>query len=92
MLLRTPDAQAAELSRTLGRVRKVHNTALAARTEAWARQERLNYNQTSALLTSWKKTEVTLSTGEKIADPRHERRDRARLAKAQREPSRKAAG
>ncbi|MEU1193279.1 RNA-guided endonuclease TnpB family protein, partial [Streptomyces sp. NPDC005859] len=35
---------------------------------------------------------VTLSTGEKIANPRHERRDRARLAKAQRELSRKARG
>ncbi|GAA2297377.1 RNA-guided endonuclease TnpB family protein [Actinomadura luteofluorescens] len=33
---------------------------------------------------------MTLSTGEKIANPRHERRDRARLAKAQRELSRKA--
>ncbi|MEV0186887.1 RNA-guided endonuclease TnpB family protein, partial [Streptomyces sp. NPDC050625] len=35
---------------------------------------------------------VTLSTGEKIANPQHERRDRARLAKAQRELSRKAKG
>ncbi|WP_406375605.1 transposase [Streptomyces sp. NBC_00647] len=35
---------------------------------------------------------VTLSTGEKIANPRHERRDRARLAKAQRELSRKVKG
>ncbi|UUU35815.1 transposase [Streptomyces sp. CA-210063] len=35
---------------------------------------------------------VTLSTGEKIANPRHERRDRVRLAKAQRELSRKAKG
>ncbi|MER7203991.1 transposase [Streptomyces sp. CB01635] len=51
------DAQAAELSRTFGCVRKVYNMALAARTEAWARQERINYNQTSALLTEWKKTE-----------------------------------
>ncbi|MFF3332307.1 RNA-guided endonuclease InsQ/TnpB family protein [Streptomyces sp. NPDC002888] len=50
------DAQAAELSRTFGCVRKVYNLALAARTEAWARQERVNYNQTSALLTAWKKT------------------------------------
>jgi putative transposase len=33
---------------------------------------------------------VTLSTGEKVANPKHERRDRARLAKAQRELSRKA--
>ncbi|MPY46989.1 IS200/IS605 family element transposase accessory protein TnpB [Streptomyces phyllanthi] len=51
------DAQAAELSRTFGCVRKVYNMALAARTEAWARQERVNYNQTSAMLTAWKKTE-----------------------------------
>ncbi|MGW4021106.1 RNA-guided endonuclease InsQ/TnpB family protein [Streptomyces sp. NPDC005009] len=51
------DAQAAELSRTFGCVRKVYNLALAARTQAWARQERVNYNQTSAMLTAWKKTE-----------------------------------
>jgi len=35
---------------------------------------------------------VTLSTGEKIANPRHELRDRARLAKAQRRLARKARG
>jgi putative transposase len=213
------DVQAAELSRTFGCVRKVYNLALEARTVAWyQRQERVNYNATSAMLTAWKKTEelaflsevssvplqqclrhlqgaftsffegrakyprfksrkksrksaeytssafryrdgrltlakmrepldivwsrplpegaqpstvtvsqdaagrwfvsllcddaiapapattaavgidagitslVTLSTGEKIANPRHERRDRARLAKAQRELSRKAKG
>jgi putative transposase len=51
------DAQAAELCRTFGCVRKVYNMALAARTEAWARQVRVNYNQTSAMLTAWKKTE-----------------------------------
>ncbi|MEU0821449.1 RNA-guided endonuclease InsQ/TnpB family protein [Streptomyces mirabilis] len=51
------DAQAAELSRTFGCVRKVYNMALAARTEAWTRQERVNYHQTSALLTAWKRTE-----------------------------------
>lgn len=52
------DAQAAELSRTFGCVRKVYNLALAARSEAWTlRQERVNYNTTSAMLTSWKKTE-----------------------------------
>ncbi|MFI9213013.1 RNA-guided endonuclease InsQ/TnpB family protein [Streptomyces sp. NPDC053253] len=51
------DAQAAELSRTFGCVRKVDNLALAARTEAWSRQERVNYNATSAMLTAWKKTE-----------------------------------
>jgi putative transposase len=35
---------------------------------------------------------LTLSTGEKIANPRHERRDRQRLAKAQRELARKVKG
>jgi putative transposase len=35
---------------------------------------------------------VTLSTGEKIANPKVERKDRARLARAQRELSRKAKG
>ena len=35
---------------------------------------------------------VTLSTGEKIANPRHERRDRRRLARAQRNLSRKQKG
>ncbi|WP_317440894.1 RNA-guided endonuclease TnpB family protein [Streptomyces collinus] len=35
---------------------------------------------------------VTLSTGEKITNPEHERRDRARLARAQRELSRKVKG
>ncbi|MGW0633277.1 RNA-guided endonuclease InsQ/TnpB family protein, partial [Streptomyces sp. NPDC002758] len=50
------DAQAAELLRTFGCVRKVYNMALAARTQAWARQERVNYHQTSAMLTAWKKT------------------------------------
>lgn len=52
------DEQAAELARTFGCVRLVYNKALAARTEAWTlRQERVNYNATSALLTGWKKTE-----------------------------------
>ncbi|MEU8911395.1 RNA-guided endonuclease InsQ/TnpB family protein [Streptomyces mirabilis] len=50
------DVQAAELSRTFGCVRKVYNLALVARTEAWARQERVSYHQTSAMLTAWKKT------------------------------------
>jgi putative transposase len=51
------DAQVAELSRTFGCVRKVYNMALDARTRAWTRQERINYNQTSAMLTAWKQTE-----------------------------------
>ncbi|MFK0258957.1 RNA-guided endonuclease InsQ/TnpB family protein [Streptomyces sp. NPDC090445] len=51
-------AQAAELSRTFGCVRKVYHLALAARSEAWAkRQERVGYGQTSAMLTAWKKTD-----------------------------------
>ncbi|MET9406484.1 RNA-guided endonuclease TnpB family protein [Streptomyces sp. NPDC002935] len=51
------DAQAAELSRTFGCVRKVYNLALEARTAAWyQRRERVNYNATSAMLTAWKKT------------------------------------
>ncbi|MEV7542382.1 RNA-guided endonuclease TnpB family protein [Streptomyces sp. NPDC089915] len=63
------DAQAAELSRTFGCVRKVYNLALAARAQAWARQERVNYNQTSALLTAWKKTEELAFLGEVSSVP-----------------------
>lgn len=37
-------------------------------------------------------TLLTLSTGEKVANPRHERRDRVALARAQRELSRKQPG
>jgi len=44
------------LRRTLGCVRLVHNRTLAARTEAWSeRQEQIDYGQSSALLTEWKK-------------------------------------
>jgi putative transposase len=35
---------------------------------------------------------VTLSTGEKVTNPRHERRDRERLARAQKDLARKASG
>ncbi|WP_425423812.1 RNA-guided endonuclease InsQ/TnpB family protein [Spirillospora albida] len=53
----TPE-QADLLNRTFGCVRKVYNLALEARTTAWhQRQERVNYNATSAMLTGWKKTE-----------------------------------
>ncbi len=46
------------LRRTMGCVRLVYNKALAAKTEAWyQRQERVDYKQTSSLLTGWKKTE-----------------------------------
>ncbi|MGW2571860.1 RNA-guided endonuclease InsQ/TnpB family protein [Streptomyces sp. NPDC001537] len=52
------DAQAAELTRTFGCVRTVYNLALQARTAAWfTERRRINYVQTSALLTEWKKTE-----------------------------------
>jgi putative transposase len=46
------------LRRTMGCVRLVYNKALATKTEAWyERQERVDYKQSSSLLTSWKKTE-----------------------------------
>jgi putative transposase len=64
------DAQAAELLRTFGCVRKVYNLALTARTEAWyARQERVNYVETSAMLTSWKKTGDLAYLGEVSSVP-----------------------
>jgi putative transposase len=46
------------LRRTMGCVRLVYNKALAERTEGWyQRQERVGYNETSSMLTSWKKEE-----------------------------------
>ncbi len=46
------------LRRTMGCVRSVYNRALAARTEGWyERQERIDYAQTSGMLTQWKKQE-----------------------------------
>lgn len=46
------------LRRTMGCVRLVYNKALDARTKAWyERQERVQYRETSSLLTDWKKTE-----------------------------------
>ncbi len=46
------------LRRTMGCVRLVYNKALDARTKAWyERQERIQYKETSSLLTSWKKTD-----------------------------------
>jgi putative transposase len=51
------EAQAAELSRTFGCVRKVYNLALQVRTVAWTqRRERVSYEATSAMLTAWKRT------------------------------------
>lgn len=53
----TPD-QESLLRRTLGCVRLVYNKALHERTQAWyERQERVGYNQTSSMLTQWKKEE-----------------------------------
>jgi len=44
------------LRRTLGCVRLVYNKALHTRTEAWyERQQRVGYDETSAMLTTWKK-------------------------------------
>lgn len=52
------DEQENLLRRTLGCVRLVYNRALAARTEAWyERQERIDYVQSSGMLTGWKKQE-----------------------------------
>jgi putative transposase len=46
------------LRRTLGCVRLVYNKALHTRTEGWyEKQERIDYKQTSAMLTNWKKQE-----------------------------------
>ncbi|MGK7898463.1 MAG: RNA-guided endonuclease InsQ/TnpB family protein [Xenococcus sp. (in: cyanobacteria)] len=46
------------LRRTMGCVRLVYNKALATRNKAWyEKQERINYRQTSSLLTDWKKTD-----------------------------------
>jgi len=44
------------LRRTLGCVRLVYNKALHTRSQAWyERQERVGYNETSGMLTTWKK-------------------------------------
>ncbi|MCU0526896.1 MAG: helix-turn-helix domain-containing protein [Elainella sp. Prado103] len=55
----TPE-QETMLRKTLGCARLVYNRALAARTEAWyQRQERIGYNQSSAMLTAWKRIDVS---------------------------------
>jgi putative transposase len=52
------DEQAAQLRRTFGCVRLVYNKALDTRTTAWLQeQRRVNYVESSALLTGWKQTE-----------------------------------
>jgi putative transposase len=51
-------AQEVELLRTFGCVRLVYNRALEARTAAWfGERRRVDYAQTSALLTEWKRSE-----------------------------------
>ncbi len=53
----TPE-QESLLRRTMGCARLVYNRALAARTEAWYKdQKRIGYAETSSMLTDWKKTE-----------------------------------
>ncbi|MEA5512278.1 RNA-guided endonuclease TnpB family protein [Crocosphaera sp. UHCC 0190] len=53
----TPE-QESLLRRTLGCVRLVYNKALYERTQGWyERQEKIGYNQTSSMLTEWKKQE-----------------------------------
>src|SRR5580704_12330563 len=56
-----PTVQQAEmLSRTFGCVRYVYNRALAQRTKAWfGEKRRVNYNQSSSLLTEWKRDDET---------------------------------
>jgi putative transposase len=62
--------QASVLSRTFGCVRLVYNRALDVRTAAWhAEQRRLTYPQTSAMLTSWKRTEELAFLNEVAAVP-----------------------
>ncbi|MEU7865035.1 transposase, partial [Nonomuraea sp. NPDC049141] len=62
--------QACELARTFGCVRLVYNMGLQARTEAWTlRQERVNYNATSSMLTAWKKTDDLAFLNEVSAVP-----------------------
>ncbi|MBD2004687.1 MULTISPECIES: RNA-guided endonuclease InsQ/TnpB family protein [Cyanophyceae] len=53
----TPE-QETLLRRTIGCTRLVYNRALALRTEAWyEHKKRVGYNETSAMLTEWKKDE-----------------------------------
>ena len=52
------DQQAQELGRTFGCVRKVYNLALDARIAAWySEQRRVTCNETSTMLTAWKRTD-----------------------------------
>ncbi|WP_019810884.1 RNA-guided endonuclease InsQ/TnpB family protein [Saccharomonospora halophila] len=62
--------QEQELLRTFGCVRFVYNKALEERTRAWyVEQRRVNYAQTSAKLTAWKKTDELSFLGEVSSVP-----------------------
>jgi putative transposase len=62
--------QASVLSRTFGCARLVYNRALDVRMAAWqAERRRLTYPQTSAMLTSWKRTEELAFLNEVAAVP-----------------------
>ncbi|MEV0056412.1 RNA-guided endonuclease TnpB family protein [Saccharopolyspora shandongensis] len=64
------EEQATELSRTFGCVRKVYNLALNARTRAWfTEQRRVNYAETSAMLTEWKRSDELAFLGEVSSVP-----------------------
>ncbi|MEV2224664.1 RNA-guided endonuclease TnpB family protein [Nocardia vinacea] len=64
------EQQEQELLRTFGCVRLVYNKALEARTAAWyTEQRRVNYNDTSAMLTAWKKTDELAFLGEVSSVP-----------------------
>ncbi|MHA6805963.1 RNA-guided endonuclease InsQ/TnpB family protein [Salinifilum ghardaiensis] len=64
------DAQRQELLRTFGCVRTVYNLALQERTRAWfTEQRRVNYAQTSAMLTEWKRSAELSYLGEVSSVP-----------------------
>ncbi|MFE9320908.1 RNA-guided endonuclease InsQ/TnpB family protein [Nocardia sp. NPDC052278] len=64
------EQQERELVRTFGCVRLVYNKALEARTSAWfAEQRRVSYNETSAMLTAWKKADELKFLGEVSSVP-----------------------
>nr|WP_280222508.1 helix-turn-helix domain-containing protein [Nocardia neocaledoniensis] len=53
--------QVEQLARTFGCVRYVYNRALAERSRAWTQeQRRVNYADTSLMLTRWKRDPETL--------------------------------
>ena len=62
--------QRTELLRTFGCARKVYNLALDARTRAWfTEHRRVNYAETSKLLTEWKRSEGLSYLGEVSSVP-----------------------